>query len=71
MAHGLLHRCAVESRRYQRPFKDVILQDKDIQRLFEPEELEALFDLSTYTGSAAFQTEATVRFIRARRRDES
>ncbi len=44
---------------------------EEIRQILTPEELDALFDLSTYTGSAVYQTEETVRFIRARRRAEN
>lgn len=67
-AHTLLHRCSRESTRTGRPFKDVVMETRELGSLFTPDEIEGLFDLTTYTGSASLQAEETVRFLRRKRR---
>jgi len=69
-AHTLFHRCARKSREEGRAFKDVVLQDEDVGRLFTAEELEKLFDLTTYTGTAVYQTEETVKVILVKRKKD-
>ena len=67
-AHTLLHRYAAESRKTRRPFKEVVMESEEIGRLFSPEEIDRLFDLTTYTGSASHQVEEAVRLLRGKRR---
>jgi adenylosuccinate lyase len=66
-AYNLLHKLSRKSREERKPFKEVVLQDDYISKLFTLEEIEKLFDLTTYTGTAAYQTEETVSFIHLKR----
>jgi adenylosuccinate lyase len=66
-AHTLLHQCARESTRKRRPFKDIVMETEELANLFSPEEIDSLFDLTTYTGSASLQVEEAVRFLRHKR----
>ncbi len=70
-AHTLLHRFAAESRKAGRPFKDVVMESEEIGGLFTPEEIDNLFDLTTYTGSASHQVEEAVKSIRSKRLREA
>jgi adenylosuccinate lyase len=67
-AHTSLHRCARRAREERIPFVDAILADDELGGVFEPGELAALSDLSTYVGTAARQTEEAVQHVRTRRR---
>lgn len=66
-AHTLLHECARLSRETDTPFREVVQRDPRIGGLFTPEELSALFELSSYTGTAAERTEEVVGSLRQRR----
>jgi len=66
-AHTMLHECARRCREEGRWFRDVVSEEKEIGRLFTEEELDKIFDLTTYTGTAARQTEETVRALRSTR----
>jgi len=66
-AHTLLHRYAGESRKARRPFKDVVMESEEIGGLFTPEEIDKLFDLTTYTGSASHQVKEAVGLLRRKR----
>ena len=63
-AHTRLSECARVSRESGRHLREVVLNEQDLALHFTVEELNELFDLSTYTGTAMDQIEVTVRQIR-------
>jgi len=63
-AHTRLSECARVSRESGRHLREVVLNEQDLALHFTVEELDELFDLSTYTGTAMDQIEVTVRQIR-------
>jgi adenylosuccinate lyase len=66
-AHEALHRCSWLSHETGRSLVEVIQADAELSPWFTPVELDALADLTTYTGTAAAQAEAVVAAIRERR----
>jgi adenylosuccinate lyase len=66
-AHTLLHEYSRQSREKRIHLKDLLLEDEYMSRIFSREELEKLFDLTTYTGTAAHQTEEFVKFLLTKR----
>lgn len=68
-AHSRLHECARRSREEERWYRDVVAADPEFGRLFSTDELDAIFDLITYTGTAVRQTEETVQALRSSRID--
>lgn len=66
-AHTILHDCARRCREEGRWFRDVVAEDGDIGGLFTKQELDEIFDLTTYTGTAGLQTDQTVRALRSTR----
>lgn len=66
-AYTLVHELATTSRENEVPFRAVTRDSERIAALFSTDELEALFDLTTYDGTAARQAIDAVRGIRARR----
>ncbi len=66
MAHTLLHDLAVKSNQSGTPFKQVVSGDHRINTLFSRKELDALMDLSSYTGTASLQTAQAIEAIRNR-----
>jgi len=66
-AHSLLHEYSRKSREKKMHLKDFILEDDYMSKIFSREELEKLFDLTTYTGTAARQTEELVNFLMSKR----
>jgi adenylosuccinate lyase len=66
-AHTILHDCARICREEGRWFRDVVSENADMGRLFTKDELDEIFDLTTYTGTAGLQTDQTVRALRSTR----
>lgn len=62
-AHSLLHEYTTKSRENKLQLKYLIQKDEYMSKLFTREELEKIFDLKTYTGTAAYQTEDIVKSI--------
>jgi adenylosuccinate lyase len=69
-AHTVLHRCARKSSAEVRHFSEVVLEDKEIGKLFSREELERLMDLTTYIGTAVKQVENVVNYIDEKRKED-
>jgi adenylosuccinate lyase len=67
-AHTRLSECSSISQRTRRPLREAIEEAPDLAPLFDAAELDALFDLTTYTGTAAVQVERAVARIRGKRR---
>jgi adenylosuccinate lyase len=67
-AHSLLHKCARQSQRNSLSFREILLSNKDVGKIFSSAELDKLLDLTTYTGTATRQTEETVRAIERKRK---
>jgi adenylosuccinate lyase len=65
-AHTALHRCARRSREQCMPFIDVILADHELAGVLSREELQALGNLTSYTGTASQQTVRAVAHISER-----
>jgi adenylosuccinate lyase len=66
-AHTILHRCARKSHEDRISFKKVLLDDKEVGKLFTEKELDQLMDLRTYIGTATQQIEKTIRIIKEKR----
>ncbi len=66
-AHKLLHEYSRKSREKKIHLKDLFLEDEYMSKIFTREELDKLFDLTTYTGTAAHQTEEFVKFLLTKR----
>ena len=69
-AYDILRECSQQSRRNGAPFMEVLRAHAEINRHFSESELETLLDLTSYTGSAAWQTENAVKHIRSKRREK-
>jgi adenylosuccinate lyase len=66
-AHTVLRECAQRCREGSLWFRDVVSEHADIGHHFTDAELDEIFDLSTYTGTARRQTDDTVQSLRATR----
>jgi adenylosuccinate lyase len=67
-AHTRLSECSAISRKSRRPLRLVIEESNDLGAYFSPSELDALFDLATYTGTAAVQAEQAASRIMEKNR---
>jgi adenylosuccinate lyase len=65
-AHQRLHDCAIRSRKEQLPFREAFRQEPKLGPMLDEQELDELFDLSTYTGNAVHRTEKIVALLQAR-----
>ena len=63
-AHTRLSECSARSRQTGQPLRQVIRAAPDLAGYFSEGELDALFDLSSYTGTAALQVEQAVAELR-------
>jgi adenylosuccinate lyase len=66
-AHTVLHDCATLAAAEGKSLGEAVLRHAELGSLFEPTELKALVDLTTYTGSAAVETLGTVGDLRRSR----
>lgn len=66
-AHTTLHECARRCREENRWLRDVVSENGEMGRLFTEKELDEVFDLTTYTGTAGLQTDRTVLALRSTR----
>jgi adenylosuccinate lyase len=66
-AHTLLYEATVRSRNEGRSLREVLEDMDEIRASLSDEELDRLFDLTTYTGKAVTQTRETVSALRASR----
>jgi adenylosuccinate lyase len=65
-AHTRLSECSAISTRTRRPLRQVIEEMADLTAHLSAAELDLLFELSTYTGTAALQVEQAVARIMER-----
>ena len=47
-AYDIVQRCAMETWRSRRPFRDILAEDPEVSRRMRPAELDACFDLASY-----------------------
>jgi len=66
-AHTVLRECSQTCREEGREFRSVVSEHTELGGLFMQEELDEIFDLTTYTGTAARQTDQTVKALRSTR----
>jgi len=66
-AHTVLRECSQICREEGREFRIVVAEHAELGRLFTQEELDEIFDLTTYTGTAARQTDQTIKTLRLTR----
>jgi adenylosuccinate lyase len=66
-AHTVLRECSQICREEGRRFRSVVAEHAELGRLFTQEELDEIFDLTTYTGTAARQTDRTIKALRSTR----
>lgn len=66
-AHTILHDCSRRCRDEGRSLQDIVSEHADMGQLFTKTELDEIFDLTTYTGTAGLQTEQTVLALRSTR----
>ncbi|MFH1402945.1 MAG: adenylosuccinate lyase [Candidatus Altiarchaeota archaeon] len=60
-AHELTRECAMESFEKNKPFRDVLLKNKDVKRLITPDELDAILEPSNYIGTSIHQVERMLK----------
>ena len=66
-AHTVLRECSQRCREEGRRLSSIVAEHADLGSLFSKDELEEIFDLTTYTGTAARQTNETVEALRSTR----
>lgn len=66
-AHTALHDCAVNAAESGQTLREAIARNAELGPLFEPGELEALLDLTSYAGTAELETRQTVAALRKSR----
>ena len=69
-AYDFLNKYAKKSRRERRLFRDVLAEEEYFSILFDEKELERLFDITTYTGTATYQCENAIKIIGEKRKNE-
>jgi adenylosuccinate lyase len=66
-AHTILRECSQICRDEGRWFRSVVSEHAELCGLFTQAELDEIFDLTTYTGTAARQTDRTIQSLRSTR----
>jgi adenylosuccinate lyase len=66
-AHTILRECSQKCREEGRWFRSVVSEHEELGRLFTQEELDEIFDLTTYIGTATHQIDQTVETLRSTR----
>ncbi len=67
-AHELVRELAIKSHAEQRAFKEVLMENKAVQELLSPKEIEEVLDPRNYLGTAIEQIELVVKLTRQERR---
>ncbi|MFW6110439.1 MAG: adenylosuccinate lyase [Thermoproteota archaeon] len=67
-AHELLRRLAIKSKRAQRPFQEVLMENKIVSQTLTEDELEEALDPKNYLGTALEQVESMVEKTREERK---